>query len=228
MSDVLITVRGEHRAFRAPERATVRLRVSLEAAAADAAYAGVVESSSQITESLRTLHDPDEGPVTWWSSDQVRTGAHRPWNKDGKQLPLVHTAQVGFEAKFKDFEALSAFLGRTLAIRGASVQGIEWALTEAVRLGLQTTVRTEAVRDARRRAQVYADALGLGMVRAVEVADAGMLGQGLDARNAGPAGFSRAAAAMSAPDSDALDLTPQHIELSAQVDCRFVAAKQDT
>ncbi len=96
------------------------------------------------------------------------------------QLPLVHHASVGIEVKFRDFAALSRWVGQHVAnTDGFRVSHVEWALTSKRRTELQRQVRTRAVEDAVLRAQQYADALGLGKIRPVAIADAGMLGASL-------------------------------------------------
>lgn len=219
MPDTVITVRGSHTSHRSPERATVRLRVGLEGASAQQVFQGVADASAAVSASLAPLHDPEAGPVTWWSSDQARTWARRPWNQDGKQLPIVHHAQTGFEAKFKEFAALGRWVSAVVGITGVSVQGIDWALTEAHRVELAAQARTAAVRDAAARAQSYADALELGRVAVVAIADAGMLGEGLHP-NSGASDWMSTRG--SAGGGTELDFTPQDIAVSAAVDARFV------
>ena len=140
--------------------------------------------------------------MTWWSTRHVRTWSERPWNQDGKQLPLVHHASVGVEVKFRDFAELARWVGRHAEhTAGFSLDGVEWALTEKRQQELARQVRTRAVQDAAARAQEYADALGLGPVRPVALADAGMLSSGLHPMAAGAeAAFMRAG---KAADSDA-------------------------
>ena len=213
-----ITVRGSHTEYRRPERATVQVRVGLEGPAPAAVHAAATRAATALTEDLRDLHDGDRGPVTWWSSDQLRTWAHRPWNQDGKLLPLVHHAQVELQAKFSDFDRLSDWLGVAMGVDGVSLQGIDWTLTEARKRDLVEQVRVAAVRDARDRAQAYADALGLGPVRVVALADAGMLGEGLaPTGGVGIASFARGAAG-----GGELAFTPQDVAVSTQVDAVFV------
>lgn len=93
VSDVEITVRGSHRRFHPAERGTVHARVTLEGSAPKAVYDAVVRSAGRAHASVTARHDPSRGPVTWWSAQDVRTWSQRPWNKDGKQLPLVHHAR---------------------------------------------------------------------------------------------------------------------------------------
>ncbi len=159
--------------------------------------------------------------MTWWSAEQLRTWSTRPWNKDGVQLPLVHHASVGIEVKFRDFSALSRWVGQHVSSTdGFRVDRVEWALTSKRRTELQRQVRTRAVEDAVIRAQQYADALGLGRIRPVAIADAGMLGDNLRPEGGGGGIALRSAAAPGGgPD---VELVPEDIEVSAAVDARFV------
>ena len=61
---------------------------------------------------------------------------------------------------------------------GLAVGYIDWALTDAKRLRVERKTRQQAVRDARRRAQDYADALDLGTVQVRTVSDPGTSGPG--------------------------------------------------
>jgi len=219
MADVQITVRGSYTAYAPPERGTVHARVGIEGPAAENVYAHAARAAQELGGDIGNLHDPTAGPVTWWSSGQLRTWAHRPWNQDGKQLPLVHHAEVTFAVKFSDFAQLSAFATRAVATTGVTVERIEWALTEARKASMTGDVRARAVRDARDKAQAYADALELGPVRVVALADAGMLGDGLHpSGDGGMRTFGRSAGAAGGAD---VQFVPDDISVAVQVDARF-------
>jgi uncharacterized protein len=213
-----ITVRGSFAAFEPPERGTVHATIASEGPAMEPVYGRVARDLEAVKASIAPLDDKENGPVTWWSADQVRTWSNRPWNKDGKQLPLVHHARVDLEVKFRDFSALSRWVGEHIAnTEGLRVARVEWALTAKRREALEKDVRARAVLDAVTRAQQYADALGLGQIRPVAIADVGMLATRPES---GPrAAFMRAAAVGAVPD---VELVPEHIEVSAEVDARFV------
>jgi uncharacterized protein YggE len=219
-----ITVRGSYSAFQPPERATARVTLGFEGPQMQPAYDRVVRDLDTVKASIVEIHDPERAPVTWWSTQHVRTWANRPWNQEGKQLPLVHHASVGVQVKFRDFAVLARWVGGHVErTAGFSLDGVDWALTEQLRHQLARDVRARAVQDAAERAQEYADALELGPVRPVALADAGMLGNGLHPTTggAGPA-FMRAGGA--AEDGAAvLALSPEDIEVAAVVDARFVA-----
>jgi uncharacterized protein len=217
-----ITVRGTFSAFQAPERGTVHATISYEGPEMQPVYERVARDLEAVKASITPLHDGDHGAVTWWSAEQLRTWSNRPWNKDGKQLPLVHHASVGVEVKFRDFAVLSRWVGEHVAnTAGFRVSHVDWALTEARRDELLRQVRTHAVRDAVTRAQQYADALGLGEIRPVAVADAGMLGANLQPEGGAGAAYLRAAGVAPAGGTD-IELVPEDIEISAAVDARFV------
>ena len=217
MERVEITVRGEHTAFLPPERATVHAEVGLEGGTAAAVYDGAVASARRVTDAVTALHDPQAGPVTWWSSDQVRTWANRPWNQEGKQLPLVHHARLSLQVKFREFARMSAWLGEVTPVPGFRVERIEWALTAARLESVTRDVRVAAVREATEKAQAYADALGLGQVHPVALADAGMLGPGLEPRHDAGAMVARAAGGAGGD----VEFVPQDVAVVAQVDARF-------
>jgi predicted secreted protein len=181
-------------------------------------YQRTARDLEQLKIGVETLRN--SGAVTWWSADELRTWSARPWNKDGKLLPLVHNARVRLEVKFKDFQALSHWVGQaTQDVGGFRLDGVEWALTSQRRASLIAQARTRAVKDAIERAQQYSDALGLGKVRPVSVADAGMLEQGLRPVSDNEVAHLRAGAS----GAPAIELVPNHIELSAAVDARFAA-----
>lgn len=218
-----ITVRGSFTAFEPPERGTVQATVAAEGPAMQPVYDRVARDLEAVKTSLTPLHDAEQGPVTWWSAEALRTWSNRPWNQDGKQLPLVHHARVGVEAKFLDFSELSRWVGGHIAATdGFRVDNVEWTLTTRRRDELLKHVRTEAVRDAVERARQYADALGLGEIHPVAIADAGMLGAKPDSGPGPGPGVARFAVARSARAPE-VEFVPADIEVSVEVDARFAA-----
>ena len=220
----LITVQGHFTAWYPAERATVRLAVGFDGAERESVLASATAAVQTLTESVKKLHDADAGPVTWWSSDRIRVWAQRPWNTEGKQLPPVHHAAISVTVKFKDFDALADWLTEAATVPGVEVSGIEWTLTEAKRVSVTTEVRSRAVKDAADKARVFAQAIGLGQLTAVAIADPGMLGVTGDGEPSAPT-MLRALAVGSADHGGApLGFTPEDIEVAASVDARFEAS----
>ena len=218
----IITVQGSFTAWYPAERATVRLVVAFDGPKREAVLADATRTVHTVTESITALHDPDAGPITWFSSDRVRVWSQRPWNQDGKQLAPVHHAAINVTAKFKDFDALAEWLGQVAGIAGVQVGGIDWDLTDARRTSVTTEVRSRAVKDAADKARVFAQAIGLGQVTATAIADPGMLG--VSGLVPAPAPMMMRAAAMDRAVDAEFDFTPEDIEVSASVDARFEAS----
>lgn len=215
MTPVQITVRGSHTTTLPPEQATVHVNLAAEGPDPQPVFDAVATALADVTRSLASRHHGEDGPVTKYVVDQVRRGSHRPVNRDGEQLPLVHTAAVAMTATFTDFDDLAAWVGWSAAVPGLGISYIDWALTDTRRRRVERKTRQKAVRDARRRAQDYSDALGLGSVTARTVTDPGMGGQ-IQPK-------AMLARAMSAPAdrSPQVSLRPDEVQIEAQVEATF-------
>lgn len=226
MADTIITVQGEFSAWYPAERATVRASIQVDGPKRDSVFTSAVAASDSVRNSIEALFDKQAGPVTWWTSDSVRVWSDRPWNNEGKQLPLVYHAAVDFSAKFLDFDALSRWVEAAAAIEFVSIGSITWDLTDATRTSVTTEVRSRAVKDAVAKATVYAQSIGLGSVTAIALADPGMLGDPSTGGGA-PAPMMRAAMSMQAlggGGGPTLALKPEEIVVASIVDARFVAS----
>ena len=224
MTETVITVQGRFSAFYPAERATVEVSVHREAPKRQPAFAGTLAASETVRESIVALHDPAAGPVTWWASDNIQVWTEKPWNNEGKQLPPVFHARIGFTVKFNDFEALTKWIEAVSATDSVSVGQVSWALTEARTTGVTAEVRSRAVKDAVAKASVYAQSIGLGSVVAVAIADPGMLGDQVHGGGSAPEAASMRVAKAGGDSEPALSLKPEDIEVSAVVDARFIAS----
>lgn len=220
MSDVEINVRGAHSVTLPPELGTVHVTLALEGPAPEPVFRAVTAALAEVKASLEARHHAERGPVTQYSVDQVRMGSHRPWHKDGKKLPLVHSASVTVEATFADFGVLATWVASVAGVEGLSISHLGWDLTDSRRLEVERVTRQLAVQDARRRAQDYADALDLGAVRVRSISDPGLNR---------PAPMPRAAMlAQAAPPGGAeeFSLRPQDVDVAADVEATFVVAER--
>lgn len=221
MSETIITVEGRFDYHHPAERGTVLISAGFQGPEREPVVSRTTalhRALSQAAEQFRA-----QSAVTWWSADRLRVWSERPWNKDGKQLPLVHHASVALEVKFADLQALARWAEEIAVQDGVTVTGVTWALTEVTKHRITAEAQHNAVRDAVGRATAYATSLGLGAVRPVALAEPGMLGD--DTRSPS----SQAAAPMmrgaAAPAGDtALDLKPEDITVSSRVHARFAAS----
>lgn len=215
MKPVQITVRGSHTVRLAPEQATVYANVGADGPAPEPVFDSVAAAMADVTRSLQARNDAERPTVTKFAVDQVRRGSHRPFNRDGEQLPLVHTATASVTATFTDFDDLAAWVGWSAAVPGLGITGIEWALTDSRRLRAERKARQKAVRDARRRAQDYADALDLGPVRIRTISDPGLGGSWQ------PKVMMANAVGAPAGGFPEISLRPAEVEIEAQIEAIF-------
>ena len=226
MTETTITVQGRHTSYHPAERATLRMSVHADGPKRDPVFAAATSSAELVRDRIGALHDADAGPITWWSSDSVQVWDDRPWNQEGKQLPLVFHARIDFIAKFSDFAQLATFVEQVAGLGGASINQLEWALTQNSLVAATAEVRSRAVKDAVAKATVYAQSIGLGTVRATAIADPGMLGDQVGASGDAIqfASSTRRLMAQGDTATPELSLKPEDIEVSAVVDARFVAS----
>lgn len=215
MSEVIVTVRGEQERRVPPEHAVVHVSVR-----ADGPERGpVVERVTTLAEPLRddlvAAQRSDE--VVEWSSGRVSVWTERPWNAEGRQLPPVHHAALDLTATYRDFHALSWWIGEVAETDAVQVVDVRWELSPATRAVIEREVATEAVQVALQRAGAYAEALGMDSVTPLEVADAGLLLP--HPEQAPPMLRAMAAESAGAP----MALQPADIIVSAAVEARFLA-----
>ncbi len=218
MSDVVITVRGEQERSVAPERAVARISVVADGPERGAVVERIAALAQPVRDDLaaRTA----AGGVVEWSSRRVAIWSQRPWNADGVQLAPVHHGAVELTATFDDVAALSWWVGEVAERDGVEVVGIDWQLTPATRRAVEADVAASAVSAAVARATAYAQALGLGAVTPIEVADVGLLQSTPSTPRTAFEGARMAALSGAGP---ALEFQPEDIVVAAAVDARFAA-----
>src|SRR4051794_24167107 len=222
MSEVVITVRGEHETRIAPEEAVAHLSVRAEGPD----RGDVVERMSALAAPLRDELESrkESGVVSQWSSQRVSVWAARPWNSEGKQLALVHYASVEITATFTDFASLSWWITDVAEREGIQVDGIEWRLTPVTAKRTEAQVAAQAVKAAVERATAYAGAVGLIAVSPIEIADAGLLGHRDPVQPEIARGMMKASFASDAGGgTPTVELQPEDILVTAAVEARFIA-----
>ncbi|MFE1663724.1 SIMPL domain-containing protein [Microbacterium sp. P02] len=222
MSEVIITVRGEHETRVAPEEAVATISVKAEGTDRGAVFERIAALAAPLRADLTAR--AEDGTIAEWSSQRATVWANRPWNNEGKQLALVHYASVEISATFLDFAALSWWVSDVAERDGVQVDGVQWRLSPATAKDTEADAAATAVRVAVDRATAYASAIGLTSVSPVEIADIGLLTR--QAQDVGaPAPKMMRAMAMSSMDGvgPSVQFQPEDIVVSAGVEARFVA-----
>ena len=215
---IAVTGRAEERVE--PELGAVSLTVGTSGGNRESILRSVGESHERLLEEIRELDA--SGALESWSAGQLRVWSHRPWNAEGRQLPLVHQANADVEVVFRDLAALGAWVGSVSGTTNVAVGGIDWRLTDATRDRVQESAQRAAVADAVRMAGVYAEALSLGTPAPVELADHGMLSE-----QPVPMMHKATLARAMVADGGAAtspEFAPAKLLLEAYVDARFSAA----
>lgn len=221
VQETVITVEGRHESRHAAERGTVTLVVGFDGELREDVVQRTTHAHARLVDQVRALHDPVVGPVVSWAAHRLAVGSDRPWSPDGRQLGLVHEASVQLDATFCDLARLVEWVEQVAVLDGVAVRGVAWALTDERAHELADHARTRAVADAVGRATAYARSLGLTSVRAVAVAEPGLLG-GVDV----PARPVSAKSLLRGPADNGggrLDLEPEQITVAAVVHARFAA-----
>ncbi|MEV1294216.1 SIMPL domain-containing protein [Pseudonocardia sp. NPDC049635] len=219
--EVVIRVRGEHEREVPAERGTAHVVVRAQGPEPGPVRAQVEADTAAVLADVRAWHDPDAGPVRRYVVDQVRTSVQQPTHK-GRPRPAVHHASVSVSVEFDDVARLGGWLSSLGSVAGAQLRGIGWDLAREHRRELERSVRQEALRQARERAQDYADALDLGPVRPRQVADVGLLGSAPAPAPLARATFAAAAVPESADDGLGELLRPDDVTVQAAVEAEFV------
>lgn len=215
-----ITVVGCGEQTYPPERCTLALTVRTDGRSAESASEPAQRLVRELTLLIQPLYNSDAGPIDGWSVDQVRHSRERPFNHDGEQLPYVYRAEASMEVQFGQLDVVDAFVYAASALDGVALDRFDWDLTPASRTDHTRHVRELAVQDAVSKAQAYAASLGRGDVRAIAIADPGLLGVGTDVLDGSqPRMFASRSSA-----SQGISLKPENITIAASVHVRFVAS----
>ncbi|MGM1016041.1 MAG: SIMPL domain-containing protein [Actinomycetota bacterium] len=218
MSEVTVTVRGEHRTRVAPERATIPITVRVDGPE----RSEVVERVTRLAEPVRSgiVARRGSGSIIEWSSTRLSVRAERPWNTEGRTVAPVYHASIAFTATFGDASELSIWVSEVSAWDGIELGGVAWHLTPETRARTEREVATQAVAVAVARAEAYAAALGLETVSPREIADVGLISAG-DAQV--PQMTAMRGSALASDVAPSMEYEPADIVVSAVVEARFHA-----
>lgn len=210
-------VRGTASRIFAAESVTLPLAAEFEDSKSVVAHEKAVALQAELIAAVRELEAA--GRVARWTSDRVHSHSYHPTDRDGRIQPAVHHTSIGLSVEFTDFDVLAPFMDAWGARDGVQLGTLHWDVLRDNRIDYEDALRTAAVHDAMRKAQAYADVVGAGAVRALVIADSGMLSAGAEP-NHGPVPRFALAASAGAP---ALEIQSSGVEIQVSVDGRFEA-----
>lgn len=192
MAPLKISLSGHSAMTRQPERSILRFRVTATGPNRENVTKEVTETSNEVNRLFKELSPKAESgetianaPVTAFSSTSLQTQSYTPY----KEKEKCHSATISLTANFQDFVRLNEVVGKLVTYSNVEIQSLEWRLTEATQNALGSESRKEAMRDAVRKANDYAEVVGRQVV-AVEIQDGS---SGAQSESAGFYGMNRTA-----------------------------------
>lgn len=218
-----ITVRAAAQGRRVPEIAVLTVRASSESHDQQQASSAAHQLMRTLSEQLRAIQAERPEIVDRLVITSVGTRSWRPWNNEGKQLPLRHESAGRVQVALTDFELIAQLTQQWSSIEGLNLDAPQWELGDDSQRELEATVTIDAVKLCRQRATVMATASGFTTVTPLQVADTGLL----ERPRAGAdfaAPMAMAARGSAGGQDEGYDLSPRDIEVRVQVEARFRAS----
>ncbi|MFI0236758.1 SIMPL domain-containing protein [Streptomyces sp. NPDC016845] len=210
-----ITVRGEAHLEADPELARIRVTVQARGTDRRTTLDDLTRRNSTALDLIKSYGE---------AVDKVETGTFSlapEYAKHGRgERVRTYHGRTTLTAELTDFTALGELATRLADLDLTRVDGPHWSLRRTSPVHAQA--RTQAVREAVRRAREYADALGTTVAALLELSDTGTDPQDWT-HHESPRGWTRASFAK-APDDEpapALNLEPQRQHIQATVSAAF-------
>jgi uncharacterized protein len=208
MAGATVTARGEAVASARPDEGIWAIEVSSLDASPDQALATVGAQSKELEALLAELSVPTEKR----STTGVTVREEHDW-EGGKQTHRGYRAQNIVTVRLADSTIAGRLIEGSIARAKASVRGPTWWIAPGNQARLEAC--RQAAVEAKRKAEAYADALGLHLGDVAEIREPA--GGGIEPRPlVGPIAL-RAAAA----PEPSLEVDPGELEVKAQVDVTF-------
>jgi hypothetical protein len=166
-ADRLVTVSGEATVSVAPDMAVIRIGVTSGAKTAREASDA---NAKQMTAVLAAIKDAGIADRDVQTSRLSLQPQYDP-NKGGTARLLGFQVTNQLTVKMRDIDKLPSILDRAIAAGANEMSGIEFVVSEQSKLLDQA--RSEAIADARRKAELYAHAAGVKVGHVVAIAEEG-------------------------------------------------------
>jgi hypothetical protein len=165
--DRLVTVTGEATVAATPDAAVIRIGVSSQGRTARTASDANAKDMTAVLAAINDSGIAERDVQTSWLSLQPQ---YDP-NKTGAARLLGFQVNNQVTVKIRDIGKLPAVLDRAIAAGANEMSGIEFVVSEQPKL--LDKARAEAIADARRKAELYANAAGMKVGRVLAISEEG-------------------------------------------------------
>lgn len=165
--DRLVTVTGEATVTATPDAAVIRIGVTSQGKTARAASDANAKQMTGVLAAIKETGVADKDVQTSSLSLQPQ---YDP-NKSGAARLTGFQVNNQITVKLRDIDKLPAVLDRAIAAGANEMSGIEFVVSEQSKL--LDTARKEAVADAHRKAELYANAAGMKVGRVLAISEEG-------------------------------------------------------
>ncbi|KAF2453678.1 hypothetical protein BDY21DRAFT_259332, partial [Lineolata rhizophorae] len=170
---LVIELTGVANNDRLAERAILSVSIYSAGPSQDAVSDDVTETNNRVHTLFKELNPraadglatPD-APITQFSLGAITTSSFQPsrLGPDLPQPPRQFTATTVLDATFRDFNRLGDLAAQLARMRFVTVDNIKWHLTPATQKALHEEGRKQALTDAIKKANDYAEILGRTIV----------------------------------------------------------------
>ena len=218
-----ITVRAAAQSRRTPQIAVLDVSASHESNDQQKSSGAAHQLMKNVSDQLRAVQAQRPEIVDRLVVSAISNRSWRPWNNEGKQLPMRHESSGRVQVALTDFAVVAELTQAWSAVEGLTVDSVQWELTDQAQRDLEAEVTFEAVKMCRRRAEVMAAASGFSDVVPLQVADTGLLEQPRAMAESFGVSMAMARDTAGKAQGEGFDLSPREIEVRVQVEARFRA-----
>lgn len=168
----IISVAGVSERKVTPEIVTLELKIEQEGQSRQTCI-NAVTALHQVTGELLQKRK-DSGVVTEFSVQSVHSGSYDKWVGGNAPNVLTQYARSSITVTYRDFGALGIDIMKFSEEPLISLANNNWNLTTESRKQLQHELRTDAIADARQRAEIYAAASGLAIESVAQINEPGL------------------------------------------------------
>lgn len=177
MKELTIEVHGAATVAERADFAILSIAVSSEGPSQEVVSGAVKETSNDLQAELASLSGDDQAPVSSYSMTALNTMSYlvrhhgEPRRSAAPPEQRQFKASINFSVTFRRFETLADVITILMGREHVGINGIDWRLTEQKQNHIGSQCRKQALRDAMRKAEDYAEVLGRAILPVQIVAE---------------------------------------------------------